>query len=650
VIAIEKGVQHGPIARRSEALAEACTTQVNLNLRSLAFENHHALVFHAWFNLSDGERRKTMRDPYVFFSVCCQCGGYIGDLAKQDIEKAKGFVTWFMTIIAWLEQERAALSEEWFRGIEQLTGALTDRYYIQEARQAVAIGLRTGVAKFPRVAQSLAVHAAYLDALAGRGDKAAKVALRLVQRPYLLPDRRDLPRVYQRMLFILAAENHLKEYRSVLWKGVSSFHVNGALRDMFVAQIVKTYRGMARAFVDRDIPWIFRFPFLVAWLAQVIRAFRPFAVVRADAPLRGLHRACLYALDAIGFLKPAMFERMARRPQNNPQSMGDPSFAANSSRTKRILVTRAMGGLGDLLMMTPGLKALSMRYPKAEIDFAIPKSFHPTFDEFRAVRLLDINEDEIDLSRYHRWINLTHCPAGRVESKQYPNVRTNRVEIFARAMGISQWRLRRTAGFKPFYTVQPDERVWAQVYLQRINPNGRPVVGVQPFAADTYRNWPLMEECVRRLSSDHLVLLFHHEDVHGFDFDYVVKVKETFRRCAALVEQCSRLVVVDSSFLHLSAALDIPTVAVFVAISGSVRTRRYPNVRLCVPNKKEYPCYPCWRHEHKPCHLTNARESICARSITVEQVIAALNTDLAHWRVKTSLWTRFKAWMLYGRD
>ncbi|MBH0198266.1 MAG: hypothetical protein HP497_02455 [Nitrospira sp.] len=650
MIAIDKSVRHGPITRRDEALAEACEAQANLNLRSVAFENHHALVFHAWFNLSDGDRREAMRDRYVFFSVCCQFGAYIGDLAKQDIEKAKGFVTWFMTIIVWLEQGRTALSEEWFRGIEQLTGALTDRYYIQEARQAVAIGLRTGVAKFPRVAQSLAVHAAYLDALAGRGDKAAKVALRLVQRPYLLPDRRELPRVYQKMMFILAAENHLKEYRSVLWKGVSSFHVDGALRDMFVVQIVKTYRGMARVFADRDIPMIFRLPFLVAWLAQVTRAFPPFAVVRAEAPLRGLYRACLYALDAIGFLKPAKFERMVRGPQNNPQSMGDPSFGAKCSPTKRILVTRAMGGLGDLLMMTPGLKALSMRYPKAEIDFAIPKSFHPTFDEFKAVRLLDINEDEIDLSRYHRWINLTQCPAGRVESKQYPNVRKNRVEIFARAMGISRWRLRRTAGFKPFYTVRPDERVWAQVHLQCINPDGRPVVGVQPFAADTYRNWPLMEECVRRLSRDHLVLVFHHEDVPGFDFDHVVKVKETFRRCAALVEQCARLVVVDSSFLHLSAALDIPTVAVFVAISGRVRTRRYPNVRLCVPKKKDYPCYPCWRHEHKPCHLNNGRESICARSITVEQVMEALNADAAQWRAETGLWPRIKTWILYGRE
>jgi hypothetical protein len=35
-----------------------------------------------------------------------------------------------------------------------------------------------------------------------------------------------------------------------------------------------------------------------------------------------------------------------------------------------------MGGVGDILMMTPGLMALRKKHPFAEIDFAIPKSFH----------------------------------------------------------------------------------------------------------------------------------------------------------------------------------------------------------------------------------------------------------------------------------
>jgi len=302
------------------------------------------------------------------------------------------------------------------------------------------------------------------------------------------------------------------------------------------------------------------------------------------------------------------------------------------------------------LTMTPGLRALAIKYPNAQIDFAIPKPFHPIFENFQEVRLLDINEDHIDLSSYRRWINLTDCPAGQTESRQYPNVRSNRIEIFARAMRIRKWRLRWSVGFQPVYRVKPEEISWAKEYLADINPRGLPVIGVQPLAADTYKNWPHMEMLVRRLSTDHLVLVFHHREITGFAFENVIKVRETFRRCAALVSQCSRLVVVDSSFLHLSGALGIPTIALFFATSGRVVTRYYPNVRVCTPDKSEFPCYPCWRNEHKVCHLTNGRESICARSITVEQVMGALRTDVDHWRVRPNPLARLKTWILYGRE
>ncbi|HEY5626474.1 MAG TPA: glycosyltransferase family 9 protein, partial [Nitrospira sp.] len=593
MITIDTRNHQASVVRHAEALGEAYEANAQINLRAIAFENHHAPVFHAWLNLAQEERREALRDRYVFFSVCCQLSPHVADLSKQDTEKAGIFVASFMGDVLWLLQGRMAFSEEWFRGLDRLAGALTERNYLPEARQVVAIGLRTGVAKFPRISQALSVHAAYLDALIGRREKAARIALRLVRKPYLLPDRRELPRLYQKMMYILAASNHLAEYRLVLWKGVSSFHADAALRDAFVAQLVKTYRGIIRVFLHSEVPLAFRLPFLVALLAKGVRAVSPLAAVRADAPLRGVHRACLYVLDAVGFSKPAMFERMLRR---SPATRSWTINLMNGSKppcVKRILVTRAMGGLGDMLMMTPGLQALSKKYPEAKIDFAVPKSFHPIFEGLDAVSLLDINEDEFDLAQYQRWINLTHCPAGRVESRQYPNVRKNRIEIFARSMGIGKRRLRRTTGCIPFYRVRPDEHVWAEAFVQCVNPEGRRVIGVQPFAADSYRNWPGMEELVERLSADHVVLLFHHEDVAGFEFPHVVKVKETFRRCAALAKQCSRFVVVDSAFLHLSAALKVPTVAVFVATSGRVVTRHYPSVRLCVPEKKEFPCYPC---------------------------------------------------------
>jgi ADP-heptose:LPS heptosyltransferase len=632
--------------------AEVHATYASLNLGGIAYENHHAPVFHAWLGLPAAQRLDALRDRYVFFSVSTCVGAHLGELQRQDATKANAFAADILGAVSQLARERSGFAEEWFRGLEELVGAFTDRSDLPHAREIVAVAFQTGAVKFPRIAQTLSVHQAYLESVIGRREDAAAVALRLVRRPYLLPARRELPSLYAKLMYILAGSNHLAEYRLILWKGATSFTANAGLRETFVAQIVKTYRGALRAVLHGEVPLAYRLPFLVGNAARLAARSSWLTALRVPWLLRRMHLGALYLLDVASFGKPSI-SNMVMRDRSELRRPWRWHIGMPRRRPpppKRILVTRAMGGLGDLLMMTPGLRALADKYPQAQIDFAVPKSFHAMFEGFAAVRLLDINDQEIPLARYCRWINLTDCPAGRTESRQYPNVRHNRIEIFARAMGISKQRLRAHGGLLPVYRVTADEHEGAKRQLESLNPRGLPVIGVQPQAADSYRNWPYMERLVERLAANALVLVFHHEELAGYDGPNVVKIVRPLRHSVALAAQCSRLIVVDSSFLHFSAALNVPTLAIFGAISGRLRTRDYPNVRLLAPSKDEFPCYPCWRHEYKPCHLTNGRESICFRSITVEQVLAALNEPPEGTAARASPWTRLVRWVRYGRQ
>jgi ADP-heptose:LPS heptosyltransferase len=635
-----------PPAHAGGLAAEAYEANAPFNLGSIAYENFHAPVFHAWLNLDGAGRREALQDRYVFYSVSACVGAHLADLLRLDLDKANAFAGDVMDAVTHLAHGRSAHAEEWFRGLDQLAAAFSDRNYLAEARSVVALGFRTGAVKYPRIAQSLTVHAAYLDALVGRREKAAKVALRLVRRPFLLPSRRELPRVYQKLMYVLSASNHLDAYRFVLWQGASQPHTDAALREAFVGQIVNTYRGALRALLRREVPLPYRLPIPIGQLARVLAESAVARRLRAHLPLRWLHLGSVYLAD---LLVPRRVRLSGLSPHAAPARAAPSAWLPLKRAPQRILVTRAMGGIGDLLMMTPGLRALSRKWAAARIDFAIPKSFHSLLEGFDAVRLLDINEDEIDVGSYDRWINLTDCPAGRVESRQYPDVRRNRIEIFAAAMGIRRALLAKAGGCLPFYRVSAEEQAWASEHLQALNARRLPVIGVQPFAADTYRNWPYMEPFVGRIAETSLVLLFHHEEVPGYDFPNVVKVVQPLRRSVALAAQCRRLVVLDSSFLHFSAALGIPTVAIFGAISGKLRTGSYPEVRLLAPDKREFPCYPCWRHEHKPCHLTNGRESICFRSITPEQVVAALDSEPERRHGQSSMLARLASWLRYGR-
>ena len=624
-------------------------TEVNLGV--IAYENIHKPVFHEWLKLDPDRRRDAWLDRYVFYSCACCLGAYVEERLKHDFVGTNAFVADVIGEIVYLANGRTSYTEEWFKGINRLVEDFTTLNFIAEARQLVAVGLRTGVRKYPGLAVSLSVHAAYLDALTGRREKATKVALKLVQSPYLLPSRRELPSLYQRLMYILASGNHLWEYRLVLWTGVNLLQANDAVRDAFSAQIAKTYRGTLRALITNDVPLKYRVPFLLSNAARVLSGR-----LGLDKPIRCVHLGLLFLLDRLFLRKNELFcnanrVALSHPPVSSPMRHAWRTFrAVFVHRTPRILVTRAMGGIGDILMMTPGLRALAAKYPQAKIDFAIPKSFHSIVEGLPGVQVLDIHEDPIDLSAYNRWINLTDCPAARVESRQYPDVKRNRIESFAKAMGVSKWRLKLNRRFVPVYQIKEDERKWARARMMELNPEDRTVIGIQPYSADSYKNWPYMRDLVKRLSETYCVLIFHHEALDEFEGSHVHKIVEPLRRSISLASLCDWLVVVDSSFLHISAAIGIPTIALFGPTSGKVFCRYYNNVKYLTPSKPAFPCYPCWRNEHKPCHLTNGRESICLRTITVEDVLTEIQTKAYARNGDHSLIKDVIHWIRYGRE
>ena len=608
-------------------------SELALDLGRLAYENHHRVVYQAWLRQSPELRRAALDDRHVFLSVCL---GFASQPEALQSSRRRNLIVAANDLAG----TPLAVTEEWFKGLETLANALIDHDLVGEARAVVILALKTGAGRFPRIVQNLQVLAAYLDALAGNVAEAARLACHLVEHPYLLANRRELPGHYRRLMFILSAGNQLDAYREVIWKGAASADANSGQRAEFLRQIMRTYRGAFRAVLAARVSWRYRLAFLAGEGVRQACRLPGVARIGASKGLWWLHTGILHVLG-LPRLRYARLD-VDRKPGFR---LGVPSWRRRECR--RILVSRAMGGIGDILMMTPGLLALSRMRSQARIDFAVPKSFHPVLEGIEGIRLLDINADAIDIRDYDRWVNLTDCPAGRVEGRQSPNVRKNRIEIFAKAMGVSRRQLEATTGYRPFYRIRAEEETAARAFLAASNPGVLPVIGVQPYAADSYRNWPHMEQLVQELSATSLVLVFHHQEFAGFCGPNVIKVVGPLRESVALLGQCDKLVVVDSSFLHFSAALDKPAVAIFGAISGRLRTKDYPNVTLVAPSKEAFPCYPCWRHEHKPCHLTNGRESICLRSIDVGRVTDALYATSPGSRGNAP---PRESWLRYGHD
>jgi hypothetical protein len=296
-------------------------------------------------------------------------------------------------------------------------------------------------------------------------------------------------------------------------------------------------------------------------------------------------------------------------------------------RIEATLVTRAMGGIGDFLMMTPGLHALKAMRPGRPLMLAIPRQFFPLFEGNGDVQLLDMDED-LDPSAYQEWFNLTDCPAARIESRTAPRVKANRIELFARGLGITGARLK-AMDRRPRYAVTEDERIWREEFFARNGLSGTRVIGVQARTDEAYRDVPHMPQIVESLAQIAAVIVFGRlwpddtghprvRQISGFDL----------RKSFALASGCDAIVTPDSAFFHLGGALDLPCVGLFGPTDGRIRGLDYPRARV-LDARNTLQCVPCWRNEVTPCGLTGLRPSACLGEIDPGEVVSAVNALIA---------------------
>lgn len=286
-----------------------------------------------------------------------------------------------------------------------------------------------------------------------------------------------------------------------------------------------------------------------------------------------------------------------------------------------ILVTRAMGGLGDIMMMTPGLKALAARIGRP-VHFATKRQFFPLLENNPDIRLLDI-DDVIDVHRFRRWVNLSFCPAGRYESRVVPKVKKGRVEIFARAMGIRRRDLDRS-GWRPAYNLSSKQLQQRDFHRAQFSAGDFPIIGIQPYSRDTYKNSPGLFKAMTELAERARIVVFHTSAVPVSVHPNIVQwhgkpIAETFAAIAA----CDYFVSVDSGFFHVAAAFEIPSLGIFGPTDGRVVSRHHPRA-LLIEAPDGFICAPCWRNEDLPCKLTGGQISVCLNNVSPEIVTAAV--------------------------
>jgi ADP-heptose:LPS heptosyltransferase/intein/homing endonuclease len=282
----------------------------------------------------------------------------------------------------------------------------------------------------------------------------------------------------------------------------------------------------------------------------------------------------------------------------------------------------SLGGLGDIIMMTPIARGAKRKFPNCHVTYAIPIDYGsgdggavleniPYIDEVIDYPL--INRDD-----YDSYTNLTRV--GLSDEKPY-TVPHNRIDLFAQAAGIPLF-----GNAVPIYMMTEEERQWGKEFVKKAirGRKHKGLISIHLGSRDPKRSWPhhrIMEFVNLARENGYFCFLYewgataNEWTLAGSQqvFDY------RMRQAAAVMEATDILVCPDSSLLHLAGAMNMKIVSLFGSMPPACRINHYANA-IAVVNQ-QISCLGC-------VYSTCTNRYYCMSSILPQSVLQAVETQL----------------------
>lgn len=553
--------------------------------------------------LNSGRDIRDYCDAYSLHGVIR--GAYLRIMTGTPVRGTVGTAILDAATVAYRSLEllgtRDGFPQEYYNGAHMVSGMLIRAGRSREASAVIDEAFENGAARNPRVRMALLLLRIQLLRSSGQHEAAFDLAEPLVARPFQIVDPSQIAELNILYGHLCRETGRLDKFQLVMWRGLRVIRGNPALRNRTLDGLVEIYGSREAVDSQAALGSVEETILRLAWAARSQSSDRQGTGIAVDLADR---------IDAY----------LERHNYADPRAQHEVYFNGPAPRigtAHRILITRGVGGIGDLLMMTPGIRALRQMNPQSEIVFAVPGNLVVLLNGNPHCKVVDIVAEGLNVRDFDAWYNLSDCPASRHESRTAPKVTLSRIELFAKGMGVDPPDLA-VSGRRPAYIVSDDEREFARRFLSQTGAG--PFVAVQLQAADRYRDYPHLESVVKSLAEQCDVLVFGDRPFSGFEHDRVTRVHSFgLRQAFAVVSQCDAVLAPDSSFIHLAGALDLPCVALFGPIDGRMRTQDYPRC-ITLDASDVHPCMPCWRDELTKCRVTDGRRSQCMADIDPRKV------------------------------
>ena len=290
----------------------------------------------------------------------------------------------------------------------------------------------------------------------------------------------------------------------------------------------------------------------------------------------------------------------------------------------KVCIIRKVGGIGDVLMVTPSLRQLREDFEDLDLTFAI--DMHTTGNNVYyelmkncpfVTKLIDARY--VNHGEYDAVVDVS-AVCLRYEREDLPAI--NRIDLFARAIGI-----RSIQDKCSWYLVEESERQWARKVSKRHRQLDKQLVVLHTASMEDKRCWPIEKyiQIVKKAEQENLPVQFIILDFNNKynDWDKHTNCSNwshtNVREMAALISEADLFIGPDSGPMHLAGAVNTKSIVVFGSIPPKARINYYSTHEAVVLNGLS--CLGCW---YKQCPY----DIKCMKD---------LNADLVYQKMKFQL-------------
>lgn len=367
-----------------------------------------------------------------------------------------------------------------------------------------------------------------------------------------------------------------------------------------------------------------------------------------------------------------------REKQTRPMDLPRESIPAVTSQAvhpSNLLLVN-IGGIGDIVMMTPVITAIKSAYPACRLSLlTIPRSLEMArrisgIDDFFTIPmryrvpspfliwqllrtiitlrarhfdvLINLREVQTDIGMFKmRWLTRLLRPrlsigrniGGRGSFYDHPvaeDPNENRSEVDLTMRLLSPLHINPPAETFITFPVMPHDRMTLRDKLDELGvAEHTPIIGLNPGAFRPSRRWPAghWQELIRMLADRYpdALMLITGENAE-LTFAQSLRVNERVKltngtlsmgELAALCERSKVFITNDTGPMHLAAAVGAPVVAIF----GPGDVHRFapavPAERIRIVRKEAMSCV-------RPCYRFSCENPVCLTAITPTDVMEAV--------------------------